>query len=219
MENTYLIPKINSVGLFEFYPPFDKKELDKKFYKVLSIRNINSMDESMEDPFNNIYLANGLTSLDFSKDVINNIPIIELELNGVETLYVPANKIKSMPNLYGYKYTPRMVTFKLGPIYDDYNLTTMYEDILSIIKDRLGIQAESIESPYGETVLVSEKEHKENIKMIYGTGTGLNKSYFTKYKELSRRYEEVNEKLKILEEGISKMLSDKEASSIIDSNK
>lgn len=214
-NNNMLLPRINTEGIFLFHPPFNKPEYDNRSYKVVSIRTIKSINENDEDPFNNIYVANGLSSKEFVEDVENDIPIIELVYNEVETLYVPANRIKDMPPLFGYKYTPRMITFKLGHIHDDLNLSTLYNNIKEIIKSDLGRDVTIIESPYGETVLVSEEKHREELKFLYGNSGNIHKSFYSRYKELSERLERVLERHRILEKGIAQMIRDKEVESIV----
>lgn len=209
MDKSILIPNINSEGIFEFLPPFDKIELNKKQYKVMGIRNIRTMNEEDEDPYGNIYQANGLTLKEFLKDMDDEIPIVVLSFNEEDLLYIPANRLKTIPTQFGYRYTGRMISFKLGPIYDEIDLSNLYKNIEEYIKDALNVEINIVETPYTETILLNEQEHRLKIRQLNSNGN-VHKSFKTLYTEASRNNKKLKEKLSILESTISRMLTEKE---------
>lgn len=209
MNKNINVPIINSEGIFEFLPPFDKIELNKKQYKVMGIRNIKTMNEEDEAPYENIYQANGISLKEFLKDMEDEIPIIVLSYNEEDLLYIPANRIKTVPTQFGYKYTGRMISFKLGPIYDEIDLSNLYTNIEEYIKDALNVDITIVETPYTETLLISKEEHNERMRNLSSKGN-VYKSFKTLYTEASRRNAKLIEKLKILENTIARMLTEKE---------
>lgn len=181
--NNFIVPPIGIKGVFEFNSPFDQPDIDKKEYEVVEIRKIKTIYDNGEEPLENIYLANNLTAEDFQNDLEHEVPIVTLSLNDVKFLYIPANRIKKLPNIVGRTATERLITISLGLIPDDINLLTLYKNIEEMVKDTLSIETNVIETPGGPTVLIDETDYNNYIKMMKNQERSYNKSYRVLYEE------------------------------------
>jgi len=177
-----LIPPINSKGIFNFAPPFDTLIKNQKELKVTAVREILELESSEEKPYNTIYVPVGLTATDFKNDVDNNVPIVVLVTEGKEYIYVPANRILSMPDISGVKYQELIVAISLGTIPTNYDLTLVKDMIKNDIYDVTGINSTVDVIPTSAVILRDKVEHETFTRLLYNRAS-VTKSYKTLYLE------------------------------------
>lgn len=186
-----IIPSIGMKGLIKFKPPFDKEEYKKK-YEVIAIRDLIDYYNNGEDPLNNIYLRFDLTEEDYNNDIENKVPIITLRADGNKLTYVPANRILSLPQVYGVEYQQKVLSINLGMIPESINLSDIQSDIQDLVKDSLGIKPVVQTVPTSAICYKTEEEHKAFISLFDKNPNVQNyKSYKTKYLQLAQDYTEM----------------------------
>lgn len=186
---TYIIPPINTKGVFIFHPPYaDDTNINKKEYEVIEIRKIKALHDDGLDPLNSIYIKAGLTKEDFIEDLNNDVPIVTLSADGDQYLYIPADRIKEMPAIIGHTATERLVTLSLGLMPDDINLEMLYENIAIMVNDTISVKPDLTEHPGGPTVLMSDEDYKKYIKMMSAQARSNNKSWRVRYEEIEQLY-------------------------------
>jgi hypothetical protein len=186
---TYIIPPINTKGVFIFHPPYaDDTNINKKEYEVIEIRKIKALHDDGLDPLNSIYIKAGLTKEDFIEDLNNDVPIVTLSADGDQYLYIPADRIKEMPAIIGHTATERLVTLSLGLMPDDINLEMLYENIAIMVNDTISVKPDLTEHPGGPTVLMSDEDYNKYIKMMSAQARSNNKSWRVRYEEMEQLY-------------------------------
>lgn len=186
---TYIIPPINTKGVFIFHPPYaDDTNINKKEYEVIEIRKIKALHDDGLDPLNSIYLKAGLTKEDFIEDLNTDVPIVTLSADGDQYLYIPADRIKEMPAIIGHTATERLVTLSLGLMPDDINLEMLYENIAIMVNDTISVKPDLTEHPGGPTVLMSDEDYNKYIKMMSAQARSNNKSWRVRYEEMEQLY-------------------------------
>lgn len=211
MTSKYYIPPVGIRGTFHFHPPFDKPELDKKEYEVVEIRKIKNLVDNGENPFKSIYELMELTEEDYKKDIQEEVPIITLTQDDDTYLYVPASKIKKIPAVIGRPATERLITFGLGLLPDDIDLRVMYDNIVTMIEDTIGVRPEVLENPGGPTIIIPEEEYKKYLVKMQSKTKSMNKSWRLRYIEEVER----NKALKQEKEAIEKIIINGSAGSAI----
>ena len=186
---TYIIPPINTKGVFIFHPPYaDDTNINKKEYEVIEIRKIKALHDDGLDPLNSIYIKAGLTKEDFIEDLNTDVPIVTLSADGDQYLYIPADRIKEMPAIIGHTATERLVTLSLGLMPDDINLEMLYENIAIMVNDTISVKPDLTEHPGGPTVLMSDEDYNKYIKMMSSQARSNNKSWRVRYEEMEQLY-------------------------------
>lgn len=186
---TYIIPPINTKGVFIFHPPYaDDTNINKKEYEVIEIRKIKALHDDGLDPLNSIYIKAGLTKEDFIEDLNTDVPIVTLSADGDQYLYIPADRIKEMPAIIGHTATERLVTLSLGLMPDDINLEMLYENIAIMVNDTISVKPDLTEHPGGPTVLMSDEDYNKYIKMMSAQARSNNKSWRVRYEEMEQLY-------------------------------
>lgn len=186
---TYIIPPINTKGVFIFHPPYaDDTNINKKEYEVIEIRKIKALHDDGLDPLNSIYIKAGLTKEDFIEDLNTDVPIVTLSADGDQYLYIPADRIKETPAIIGHTATERLVTLSLGLIPDDINLEMLYENIAIMVNDTISVKPDLTEHPGGPTVLMSDEDYNKYIKMMSSQARSNNKSWRVRYEEMEQLY-------------------------------
>lgn len=190
MSQTYIVPKVGSKGRFEFKPPFNKPETLKTEYTVYSIRSLKELKDSGEQPYEMIYSPNGLTETDFKDDLNNNIPVLCLVNSGGDYLYIPADMVKSLPDISGVKYQEIILAISLGYIPVNTNLDVTKDTIVNTVYDTFGVTS-TIEEVKGSGItLIDEVEHERYMKLLNNKRLE-SLSYKSKYEKLLRSYEDV----------------------------
>ena len=186
---TYIIPPINTKGVFIFHPPYaDDTNINKKEYEVIEIRKIKALHDDGLDPLNSIYIKAGLTKEDFIEDLNTDVPIVTLSADGDQYLYIPADRIKETPAIIGHTATERLVTLSLGLVPDDINLEMLYENIAIMVNDTISVKPDLTEHPGGPTVLMSDEDYNKYIKMMSSQARSNNKSWRVRYEEMEQLY-------------------------------
>ena len=205
---TYIIPPINTKGVFIFHPPYaDDTNINKKEYEVIEIRKIKALHDDGLDPLNSIYIKAGLTKEDFIEDLNNDVPIVTLSADGDQYLYIPADRIKEMPAIIGHTATERLVTLSLGLMPDDINLEMLYENIAIMVNDTISVKPDLTEHPGGPTVLMSDEDYNKYIKMMSAQARSNNKSWRVRYEEMEQLYKLQKVKVAEIEKILQRFMS------------
>lgn len=196
--DNYILPTIESEGYFTFMPPFNIPKYEDKKYTVIAVRNVTDMINSNESPYDGVYAPAGLTEKDFLYDIERKVPIVTLMSTEQKYLYIPANRIKSLPTIAGVEYQELILAVNLGPLPVDYDIGI----ISNIIKDDVyaasGIQSTVEKLKSSNVKLIDELEHKK-YKQLLDNKKSVTKSYGIRYKELEKLYNSTRTHLQELE--------------------
>ena len=197
-----IIPPINAKGKFVLSPPFDGLISDKEEFTVVAIRSLTEIEP--DNPLDNIYKPVGLTEDDMKEDRFNNIQIIVLSSTSGRFVYVPSNKIASMPIITGASYQERMLSINLGLLPERLDLSLEIDDIREFILSKIGVNASITEVDTSAVILVEDVEDETLTRLRENRKTNEG----SLYNQLLRCKEESNkktEKIKKLECYIKKI--------------
>jgi hypothetical protein len=197
-----IIPPINTSGAFIFDVPFDTLLDSTAEYKVISIRSLTEMYNSGEDPCNTLYKSIGLTEDDYQSDLSTDVPIIVLSTTGGDYIYVPADRIKSIPNITGVKYRGSILAVDLKLLPLDYNYDLVKDVIINSVYDTIGVKSTVEIIPSTQIILLTPEEDSINTR-LREFSKKIDKSYKTRYEELQ---EFANKQSKLLADLESCML-------------
>lgn len=201
MAQSYIVPKIGTKGKFEFKPPFNKVETLRTQYTVQAIRSLKELKDSDEQPYEQIYVSNGITEEEFKDDLNNNVPILCLIGNGDEYLYVPANRVKKLPDISGVKYQEMILAISLGQIPYGSDLSVTKDTIVNNVYDTFGVTS-TIEEVRGSAITMVEDIDHENYMKLLKNKRKESLSYKSKYEKLITSYNKLREHLDCLTEYI-----------------
>lgn len=180
-------------AVFIFLPPYDDKYSNME-YEVVEVRKLKAIVDDEGYPFENIYEPMQMTKDEYIEDLNNDVPIVTLTQDNETYLYIPMDKIKEIPPIVGRTATERLITFSLGLVPDDINITPLVDNIRMMVNDTMNIQPEVISTPGGPTVLMTEEDYERYVRTMRAQQRSYNKSYRVLYQE------EVERNRKILEE-------------------
>lgn len=195
----YIIPPISTKGKFKLKAPFDTLVKEDTEYTVYSIRGIKELIDSGEDPLKYIYKKVNLTETDMNKDLEDNVPIVVLSGGTDNYVYVPANRVTSLPDITGVKYQQKMIAINVGHLPLDYSLDVVKETIEEAVLEMSGIESEAKEIPTSAIKYITDDEHTTYMKLIDGRKTS-NMSFRTRYKILETTYNRLKTKVEGFEQ-------------------
>lgn len=205
----YIIPPIGSKGKFEFKAPFNQNTKSDIEYAVYAIRSIKELIDEGRDPLKYIYNQVGLSETDMNKDLTDNVPIIVLSAGTNNYVYVPANKISSLPDITGVKYQQKMLAINIGHLPLDYSLDVVKETIKEAVLEMTGIDSTVEAISTSAVTFLSDDQHTTYMKLIDGKKTS-NMSYRTKYKVLLTTYNKLKAKMESVEQQLLAVANEKE---------
>lgn len=178
----YVVPPINTKGTFTFSVPFDTLLKPNLSYKVTAVRELLELKNSEEKPYETIYVPVGLTEADFVADLDANIPIVVLVTEGNEYIYVPANRIQSMPDITGVRYQDKILAISLGSLPVNMDLTLATTIVTDDIYASLGIQS-SVQIVPSSAVILKPVVDDATFRALLANRSTVTKSYKTRYHE------------------------------------
>lgn len=205
-NNNFIIPPINSEGYFVFKEPYNKDEYQKNLFKVISIRSIQDILTNNEEPYESIYKPAGLKESDYKEDSINDVPIVCLKSKSGNFLYIPANRIMSLPLNMGIPYQEIVIAATLGFLPLSYDLDFIKNHIKEAIYESSGIITTIETIKTSEVKNVNDIESSKFLKLINNRRT-VKKSWKTRYKELLVNYNNYIEEFKYLESSFIKYIN------------
>jgi hypothetical protein len=185
---TSLVPPINAKGVFKLAPPFDQLLQGEQEFTVHAVRNLVELDASEESPFDTIYKPIGLSEAEYQNDLDNNIPIVVFVTDGREYIYIPANRIISIPKINGVKYQEKVLAISLGNIPVDLNLDVVKEVIANDVEGIIGVKSE-VKVVNASAVSVIEIDKHNEFKALRENTASVFKSYRTRLIELQELYD------------------------------
>jgi len=156
----YLIPPINAIGKFRAKEPLDKILDPNINYKVIAVRTIREYLDTDTDVLNLIYLPEGLTEQDFNNDLNENMPIVTLLSPSGSYIYIPANKLASIPDVTGYKFRRKIISVDLGFIPDDTDLTWLNDEIKDLVLTKYGVEPDVSTVNASQAYLYTDDEYQ-----------------------------------------------------------
>ena len=147
-----------------------------------------------------------MTKDDYVDDLNENVPIVTLTQDNETYLYVPMDRIKEIPPFIGRTATELLITFSLGVVPDDVNITPLVDNIRMMVNDTLNLQPEVIATPGGPTVLMSDEDYERYIRMMKGKQRSYNKSFRVMYLEEVERNRIMREEKEEIERFVGEIL-------------
>jgi len=182
-----IIPILNTKGTFVLEEPFNTLVKTAQIFTVTSIRSIQELEASNEEPYLTIYQAVGLTEADYKDDILKNIPIIVFATEGGEYFYVPADRLLSEPVSNGYAYRQMGLSIDLGYIPIEMNLDLIRDIIIEDVYNITSITPRVDAYPMSSITSVSKTKDTE-FKLLVASKKTVDKSYKTRYYELMALY-------------------------------
>ena len=178
---------IGQKGAFSFASPYDKEEYKNIELEVIGIRSLPDLVSSNLNPYDSVYEPMQLSKDDFLEDLNTNVPIITFKTSNGEFLYVPADRVKSYPDITGVKYQQMILAISLDAVPLDMDLERVKEAVVETVYSTIGIQSTVEKVKSSATVLISKDEDSAYRKLLQSRRTET-KSYRIRYEELLENY-------------------------------
>lgn len=134
-----ILPTIGATGVYQFKAPFDKVVVSGERYTCQAIRRLSDYLANNETPLADIYVANGLTEIDYDADILTDMYIVSLQAAIGHWMQVPASYITTYPITNGIPYRSLMIGVALPPMPADRDLSGLYTSISNIVTDTIGV--------------------------------------------------------------------------------
>jgi len=175
-------PNINTVGSFNVASPYDSIVNNLEEYKVESIRSLQEMIDGNENPLDTVYVDVGRTEEDMKHDIQNGVMIVVMVDSSGGYAYIPETKFLSAPDTTGIRYQEKVLGINLGLLETSMDLTSLKSDILAMISDRIGIEANAQEVEKSAILRIPKDKHnyiQQNRELV----KNIRPSYYFKYLE------------------------------------
>lgn len=134
--------------------------------KVIGINNLRSMMESeLRDPYTDTYVALGISSQDYRRDVLDNVPLYVFSYNPSPTRTVfikcPLSYIQDYSLVSDILYTNRLIIVDMNKLPKALDTTLLFNELSDLVYDSLGVRPQLKEVSLGE----AEKVTRENFQI------------------------------------------------------
>lgn len=180
-------------GKFVFSSVIHNKINSNLVLEVVGDRNIKELVANKEDPLNTIYKPIGLTEIDYTKDLEDNVSIITFITPSEDYIYVPVNHIVESPSRNGIDYQVVILAANLGPLPLDYDLTLVKDTLKDSILTTTGIKT-TVGMTEGSGIYNMDiNDHELKMKRLQGRKTHTH-SYKHLYEQALKDYRELYQK-------------------------
>ena len=193
-----MTPPIGTKGRFNLKPPHNNFISNVQAYEVVSVDFITELEVNKIDVLTSIYTPLGLTVDNINSDRINKVPIVCFLSVSNQRYYIPSNLILSIPIITGTKYQGKVLGINLGQLLENFDLSSLKEDIKLLITEKIGIipKLDTVNSTAVTVISNVESKTIENKRKLNLTNT---KSYKQLYTEEKLKYNELLLKTEKLE--------------------
>lgn len=150
VQNSNLIPKINSVGKFTATAPFDSVFDPKTNYRVLGIRTFEELEANGFNIFEKVLKPVGVSEADsqalIKKAKSLNGVVVVFGLQGSADIYVPSTFIPSLPDVTGVEYERLCIIADLGavPVFLKDRINAAKAHFADYILSHIGVSAKTV---------------------------------------------------------------------------
>lgn len=155
-----IIPTIGSSGYFVLRSPFDSLILTGERYTCKAVRKMADFITNNEKPLDDIYIANGLTEVQYQEDLKNDVVIVSLQAATGHWVYVPATYINTLPLVNGIPYRTLMLGVSLPALPADRDLSHLEVSVKNLVTDSLGVLALTKFVETSKVVLIDSDKHR-----------------------------------------------------------
>ena len=152
-------PTMGQSGIYKLRSPYDQLVTPKVVYTCRSLRTLNDVFATGEDPFVTYYKPVGLDEAAYQEDAKTNVVIVGLQAGTGEWIYVPDSYIVQAPNNNGVKYTSIVLGVSLGSIPDDTNLDGLISLFNQIVLANLGVTPTVKGVVVSQPAYISSEQH------------------------------------------------------------
>jgi len=153
-----LVPQIGASGIWTLLAPFDRMLTPNTNYSCRALRTIDDLLADGIDPYGKYYNPTG-TPIDratYEADVAAGVQIVTLMSASGTPAYVPSTYIQSYPAAGGVPYAVVCMAVQIPAIPESLDLGPCKTQILSIVKDTLGMDATITEVQLTEVTLIDQ---------------------------------------------------------------
>ena len=197
------VPSLNSTGSFEFKKPVSNKLNTQSVFTCKSVRKISELLASGVDVYKEYYIPLSISIDSYTEDKSNDISIIGLYSDSESWLYVPSSHLLSYPDNSGVPYRRMAIVINLGPLSESFDLTTLNNLLIDLVKTQIGVEPELRAVSISERAMIKRDVH-ESVEKTRQARIDLNKTTFFELADLKQKVTDLTSKNKILEEHILK---------------
>lgn len=153
------IPTIGMKGVYSLKAPFDQLLIAQAEYTCRAVRQLNDFVLNQEDPLTTIYLANGLTEVDYQLDLSEDMVIVSLQAGVGQWIIVPGRYVLGYPDTGGVPYHGVLLGVNIGAMPVNADLSVLESSISNLVYDQIGLRPHISPVQISNVTLVPYEDH------------------------------------------------------------
>lgn len=154
-----IYPEVGLIGTFVTLAPYNAHVPDNIRYTCLAVKSLAGMESQGELPYDTVYAPYGISSLQFRRDLENDVKVITLQSSDGDIIQIPNSFIEKIPDSNGVAYTMMMLCCALQAIPESTELELIKQEISDLVTARIGVGSDVKEVVYGPSVMLSHEMH------------------------------------------------------------
>ncbi len=154
-----VVPAVGMAGLYSLKAPYANLLRPQIEYTCTAVVNLQGAIADGQDPYTDVYKANGDTDENYEADLALNHCLITLQSGLGDVVIAPASAMNGLPIADGVRYMSAVLGISLSALPEDYDLTIIKQDISDLIFDKLGVRSTVYGSTVGGTMILSHAAH------------------------------------------------------------
>lgn len=155
-----VVPTVGMAGLYTLKAPYTNLLRAQVEYTCIGVINLSGALADGQDPWTDIYLANGDTEANYQHDLSLNHCLVTLQSATGDQVTVPNSALNGLPNGDGVRYVSTVMGISLSALPEDYDLTQLKADISDLVFETVGVRSTVYATTIGGTLVLSHDTHE-----------------------------------------------------------
>ncbi len=158
MSNLQFLPSIGMTGLYTLKAPYNELIMSTTEYVCTGIESIQGSISRGEDPYTELYVANGATQSDYEEDLSSGAYLVTITSGEGDVVTFPSSALVKMPDTDGIRYRNLVLGISLSSLPDSLNLDVVKQDISDLVLDTLGVRSSVYTAQVGGVTILSKEQ-------------------------------------------------------------
>lgn len=128
-------------GTYELKTPYAQLVMATTEYTCVKLQSLSASVAAKEDPYTNVYLANGATQTDFDADIAAGAYLVTIQSGTGNLVVFPSTALVSVPNTDGKICRNLVMSVSLSVLPDGTDLTGLKQQIEDLVLNTLGVKS------------------------------------------------------------------------------
>lgn len=158
MSTIQYLPSLGMTGTYVLKNPYNALIMSTTQYTCVKLQSLSAAVAAKEDPYTNVYLANGATQADYEADLDSQAYLITIQSGTGDLVVFPSSALVSVPSTEGVVCRNLVMSISLSVLPDGTDLSTLTQQIEDLVLNTLGVKSTIYLTQRGAVTILTQDQ-------------------------------------------------------------